>query len=150
MDGGEFMFLFQLTGLAKREDIQYICELIFETTFIPICFLSRDGNILFEYNNGYISSPLYPDRNIFYRQFFDHEQTDTIPCFYTTKYMENFFTIAMIQQDTLLGTIIVGPSLYSEMDNEMINTLVSEQDLRSIHSRTVRHRFVLMFVLLLG
>jgi len=64
--------------------------------------------------------------------------------------MENFFTIAMIQQDTLLGTIIVGPSLYSEMDNEMLNTLVSELDLRSIHSRTVRHRFVLMFVLLLG
>lgn len=149
MDGGEFMFLFQLNGLAKREDIQYICELIFETTFIPICFLSRDGNILFEYNNGYISSPLY-DRNAFYHQFFVHEQTDTIPCFYTTKYMENFFTIAMIQQDTLLGTIIVGPFLYSEMDNEMINTLVSELDLRSIHSRTVRHRFVLMFVLLLG
>ena len=122
------MFLFQLNGLAKREDIQYICELIFETTFIPICFLNRDGNILFEYNNGGLCNPLYPNKDTFYRQFFDHEQIDTIPCFYTTKYMENFFTIAMIQQDTLLGTIIVGPSLYSEMDNDTINTLVSELD----------------------
>lgn len=120
------MFLFQLSGLVKSENIRYFCELMHEIIKVPICFLNRDGDVSFEYNEKALLNPLYSDKNELYRQLLPHHRKSGLPIFTTTRYMEIFFTIGVIRDQDLIGTLIAGPSIPAAVDAGTIDTLFKD------------------------
>jgi YSIRK-targeted surface antigen transcriptional regulator len=123
------MYLFQLSGLIKSENVRYGCELVYELLEVPICFLNRDGDISFEFSHEQASNPAAPGRKELYGQLLQHNQDDSFPIFTTTPYMEVYFTIRVIREGTLIGTVIVGPALPDEMDEEAIQALFKDHEI---------------------
>lgn len=118
--------LFQLNNFAECEDIEYICGLISEILKIPVYFLDKNGGILFEHTYGYIHNPLYSNKKELLSQLIHHDHADNFPILTTTKYLENFFSIQVRKENIYLGTIIVGPSITSEINEETINALITD------------------------
>lgn len=120
------MNLFQISGLFKNGSIQYACEMIYGMLNISVCFLNRDGELTFEYYDTYTCNPIYSNKVQFYKQLCRHDSPDGFPLFTTTKYLENFFTISVIQKGKPIGTIIVGPAIPSEIDENTIYELAEK------------------------
>ncbi len=123
------MFLFQLSGLIKSENVRYFCELMYTITNIPVCFLNKDGDVTFEYKKKQILNPLYTDKKELLHQLQQCKEADDIPYFISTQYMETFFIINLKSGNEFVGLLIVGPTITAEMDAEVVNALLKESEI---------------------
>ncbi|MDI9482297.1 MAG: AraC family transcriptional regulator [Bacillota bacterium] len=118
------MYLFQLTGMVKSKNLQYICELFHETTGIPVFYTDIDWNILFDFAGSYAYNPLFDSPSELFVRLFD--QTDKIidyPVLKTTQFLENFFLIRIINEQIHTGNIVAGPSLTQSIDEFSVYSL---------------------------
>ncbi len=120
------MYLLQLSGMNKSENIQYFCKLMFEIANVPIRFIQIDGAGSFEFGCPQFKNPAASDSDLFLRQLQKQDKLDTFPVFTTTRYMEIFFSISLVKEASLLGTIIAGPVIPEEISVEAINTLFKD------------------------
>jgi len=111
------------------ENIDFICRLSFDTFNIPVYFLDDNENILFSYSLLSTSNPLYPDNNTFIKQIFRSLNSANLPVITTTKYLENFISISIKLEEKIIGTIIAGPTIQSEISGQLVDSIISENNL---------------------
>ncbi|KXO04343.1 helix-turn-helix domain-containing protein [Bacillus paranthracis] len=105
-------------------DIQYICNLIHETFFVPVYFLSEKGEIL-DYATCYgISSPFYSSQEEHFQKLYQEIDLFNFPLFRGNDYLENFIFLRVKNQEGIRGTIVIGPTTYPKVTDEMATKLM--------------------------
>ncbi|MEF7638177.1 helix-turn-helix domain-containing protein [Bacillus thuringiensis] len=98
---------------------QYICDLIHRTFFVPVYFLSEEEKIL-DYATCYdISSPFYSSKEEHFQKLYQESDLFNFPLFRGNDYLENFIFIRVKNQEGIKGTIVIGPTTYPKVTDEM-------------------------------
>ncbi|PKJ52262.1 helix-turn-helix domain-containing protein [Bacillus sp. SN10] len=98
---------------------QYICDLIHKMFHVPVYFLSEGGTIL-DYATCYdMSSPFYLSKEEHLQALCQESDVFNFPLFRGNRYLENFVLIRMKNQEGIEGTIVIGPTTYPKVTDEM-------------------------------
>ncbi|WHY77069.1 helix-turn-helix domain-containing protein [Neobacillus sp. WH10] len=108
----------------SKEDLQYICQLISEVHQIPVYYVNQFGEFEYEFSRSDLR------RNPYYHLFKEQisvytyeEDPNDFPIFFSNSNL-NFFFVNLKKTNHFLGTIIVGPSLESEISDENITKIM--------------------------
>lgn len=112
-----------------------------EVLKMPICFLDSYHNIRFSLSYGYTDNPLHPNQKELFSKLFDLDDVFDFPIVKSTSYYENYFAVRVSNENTFIGTFIVGPSTYSDIPAEAIDTLISENHLSLSYKRKLIHYY---------
>ncbi|QWH20495.1 helix-turn-helix domain-containing protein [Bacillus mycoides] len=106
------------------EDLQYICELIYEAHQIPVYYVNQFGEIEYEFSSKDLRGHSY------YSQFKEQisvytyeENPKDFPIFFSNSNL-NFFFVNLKKTNLFLGTIILGPTLDSQISDENISKIL--------------------------
>lgn len=114
-------------SFLSLNDIRYICEKTFGMLKIPVFFLNSINNeIIFEYSYEYSQNPLYENKKQIHSELFNANNKKSLLNFISTKYYENYLSLKITTNDNFKGTILIGPSIASEIDGKSINSLIRD------------------------
>ncbi|GGA15374.1 helix-turn-helix domain-containing protein [Psychrobacillus lasiicapitis] len=123
-----------------KEELQNICQLIYEAHQIPVNFVNQFGESEYEYSrNDLQKNPYYI---IFKEQisvYTYEEDSNAFPIFFSNSNM-NFFFINFKKANHFIGTLIVGPILESEISDEKI-TKITEVFKGNVNKRNLIEYF---------
>ncbi|MEH7491277.1 helix-turn-helix domain-containing protein [Neobacillus niacini] len=106
----------------RKEELDYICKLLFTTYKIPITVIDSKGNILVECLGNVRPNPLSSSKIELLEQSILEDEYQRFPVFQSTKILENYFSIQFPSNELIL----VGPVLYSKLLDETINGLIQD------------------------
>lgn len=109
-------------------EIEYICKLTFEVLKTPIYFLDNNNDIFISLYYGNTANPISPNKKDLFTNLFGDCNDYNFPVIKSTKFYENYFSVTLRKDDLFIGTFIVGPSTYSPITAEVINKIVSENN----------------------
>ncbi|WP_307435640.1 helix-turn-helix domain-containing protein [Bacillus sp. V2I10] len=81
---------------------------------------------MLEYTSVYVPNPFYSSRKEQFGELYHKDDPHNFPIFRSSDYQENYISICFREENNLQGTIIVGPSIYSELSEEMINGVMND------------------------
>jgi YSIRK-targeted surface antigen transcriptional regulator len=110
-------------------DLDYMCRLMVQILKIPVSFLDSSFNTIYSYNYGSPDNPFYHSKPDMYSQLFDISAEDLTPIIKTTKYNENYLSLRLVIEGTFIGCFIIGPSVYSLMNEERILSIMEEYNI---------------------
>lgn len=105
------------------EEIKFISKLIFDILKIPIYFLDESNNLIISFEQKYNNNPLSSNKEIF-TELFLNENNCNFPIIKSTKCLENYFSINLKVNNNFLGKFVVGPSVFSSVNEETINKII--------------------------
>ncbi|PEX57742.1 AraC family transcriptional regulator [Bacillus cereus] len=103
-----------------------ICHLLFQTFEIPVRFLDKNKNILHECISNNILSPFYSSKEEQLNALYLDDDPFNFPIIRTNDYLENFILIHMVNKKCIEGTFIIGPAVYSERLEKIINRIMND------------------------
>lgn len=96
---------------------------------MSVFFLDRNGDVVHEFTSGYVTNPFYSSRKEQFGELYQKDDPYDFPIFRSSNYQENFISICVREEDNLQGTMIMGPSIYSELSEEKIDGVMNDFDL---------------------
>lgn len=124
---------------SKREDLYYICKLVFDLHKTPIYFLTNKGDLVFEISSNILHNPMYSSKEAILNELYKEQPPYTFPSLVETAFLENFFAIHLRLNDQISGNIIVGPVLYSRLSETSINGIVNDLQLKINKEEMIRY-----------
>lgn len=113
-------------------EINFICNIIYDTLKIPVYFFSKDG--LLKYSTNSKSNISINDDSLIklIPKIFDLNTFDPIPEIKSTEYMENLISIGLSINNEFIGTFIIGPCLYhpivfDDIDSTFLHNITLEE-----------------------
>lgn len=110
--------------MATSIDLKYVCHLIHQSFSIPIHFLTPSNHIVFEYKNESNYNPLYSCKEDYLDISYVKNKLDNFPILRTNRCLENFIFIRINNQESLKGTLVVGPSIEKKISQDMVMQLI--------------------------
>jgi len=107
--------------VITSERITYICELLFSILRVPISVVDNSGKLIIKHTLPKLHNPLVTSPEELYRQLFPVNATWPQPTIACTKYYENYFSVSVGNAKTSVGKIIVGPSIFSSINQATID-----------------------------
>ncbi|MBU6135433.1 helix-turn-helix domain-containing protein [Clostridium tertium] len=117
------------SSFLSLDDIEYICDKTFGMLKIPIFFFNSSGIILFKFSYKDSNNPLYSNTEQLLNDFLSINDENTPINIKSTMYHENYFIIKVITSDNISGTLLVGPTISSEIDEKSINSIIKKFDI---------------------
>ncbi|MDF2614224.1 MAG: Transcriptional regulator, AraC [Clostridia bacterium] len=133
--------LYKFDCETMEQDIEYICRLMVDVLKMPVYFLDRDHNIDFSLSYGYADNPLHSSQKELFSKLFDLDEAFDFPVVKSTAYHENYFAVKLNSGEDFMGTFIAGPSIYSYITAEAIDSLISENKLSLNYKRKLIHYY---------
>ncbi len=112
--------------MNKANDIQYICHLIYQTFSVPVHFLSANKNISCEFTSNDSCSPFYSSKKEQLIDLYQNNDPDNFPLIKANRYLENFVLLHIVDHEYIEGTLIIGPSAYPRLSEDMVMKLMNE------------------------
>lgn len=106
-------------------DLKYICHLIHQSFSIPVRFLNTNNHISFEYNDKKDYNPLYACKEEYLSIFYEKDVPDNFPVLKTNRCLENFIFIRINNQESIKGTLVIGPSIEKKLPQNMVIQLIN-------------------------
>lgn len=104
-------------------DINFICNIIFDTLKIPLYFFSKDGSLKYS-TKGKNNLDIIDDRLIkSISKNFNLNTFIPVPVIKSTEYMENFISIGLYIDNEFIGNFIIGPCLYEPIEFDNIDNI---------------------------
>ncbi|KQL39194.1 AraC family transcriptional regulator [Bacillus sp. FJAT-25509] len=106
------------------QDLQYICELIYKVHKIPVYYVNQFGEIEYDFSSKELRD--HPYNSPFKEQISVYTYEDNpkdFPIFFSNSNL-NFFFVNLKKTNLFLGTIVLGPTLDSEISGEMISKII--------------------------
>ncbi|MDZ5605748.1 AraC family transcriptional regulator [Bacillus pseudomycoides] len=120
-----------------------LCDLIHQIFSVPIHFLSKSKDILYQSSSQDIGNPFFSSKKEYLTTLYSKDDICNFPLIKTNDYLENFGLIHITNHQTIEGTIIIGPSTYPKLTDEMVNNLISKSNLvTKIQDALNYYRFV--------
>jgi len=88
-----------------------------------------------------MDNPLCKNKNQLFRELFSSCGSENFPIIKSTKYQENYFSIKLKKDDICFGTFIVGPSTYSSISSENIDSIISVNNISISYKRELINYF---------
>ncbi|MEY2191124.1 helix-turn-helix domain-containing protein [Neobacillus sp. BF23-41] len=107
----------------NRDHLEYICRHMNETLKIPFYLFDSNGELLFESSSGYRQNPLYHAKLDYLRQLMRNDDSSEYPIIKSTKLLENYLIVNLQGGDTFQGSIIGGPSVFTNYSEDMIRRM---------------------------
>jgi AraC-like DNA-binding protein len=107
----------------NRDHLEYICRHMNETFKIPFFLLDSKGELLFESSSGYRQNPLYHAKIDYLSQLMKNDDSSEYPIIKSTKLLENYLIVNLQGGDTFQGSIIGGPSVFTNYSEDMIRRM---------------------------
>lgn len=117
------------SSFLSLDDIEYICNKTFGMLKIPIFFFNSSGIIIFKFSYKDSNNPLYSNTEQLLNDFLSINDENTPINIKSTMYHENYFIIKVITSDNISGTLLVGPTISSEIDEKSINSIIKKFDI---------------------
>src|SRR5699024_5504920 len=105
--------------IRNPDNLKIICKLMYEIFEIPVFLLIDKRLIILEYSSNYSHNPLYLSKEALIGKLFDPSDSCEYPVFKETNYMENFFSVSLVEKEQFKGCILIGPSVYNHLSEEM-------------------------------
>ncbi|SCB71501.1 helix-turn-helix domain-containing protein [Bacillus mycoides] len=121
-------------------DIRYTCHLIYQTFKIPIRFLDKDKNIVYECSSKNMFSPFLASKEVQLNELLNDNIPQNFPIIKSNEYYENFIIIHTRSKGCKDGTFIVGPSTCSELLPTQIGGIINDSNL-IINKEEVRNYY---------
>ncbi|OIK15369.1 AraC family transcriptional regulator [Bacillus sp. MUM 116] len=108
----------------SKKDLQYICQLIYEVHQIPVYYVNQFGEFEYEFSRSDLrKNPYYaPLKEQISIYTYENDPND-FPIFFSNSNL-NFFFVNLKKTSLFLGSIIVGPSISSEISEENITKMI--------------------------
>lgn len=123
----------------SRQDIEYICKLVFNLYKTPIYLFDSNEKLIYEESSGTISNPAYTSHTALLIQLFSESKHYHFPILKETVYLEKFFSINLFTDNQYEGSIIVGPILNFRMTTETINGIFKDLDIKASKDNMVQY-----------
>ncbi|MFP7224595.1 helix-turn-helix domain-containing protein [Priestia filamentosa] len=120
----------EIAMLRNKEDIEYFSRLIYETVHIPVFYINKNLEVITEVPAIFTSNPLYPSYVELFQKLDFFNAPSNVPVLSTTRFLENFISIKVGDKDELHGAWILGPSVYSPVEDETIYGLLNDFQVR--------------------
>ncbi len=98
-----------MTKKLSLVEIEYICNMFFQSFEIPVYFLDCNKNILLEFTSKSDSHSLYTSKIEQLHMLFQRNDTYNSPIFRTHEYLGHFILIHIKSDYMVNGTVIIGP-----------------------------------------
>ena len=121
-----------MKSLLSLDDIRYICNKFFGMLKIPVYFFDHNRDILFDFCYEYCQNPLYRD-NLQLLDELNINDRKSLLYIKSTKFYENYFLIRVNTCDDFSGTILVGPTISSEIDEKSIDLFIRDFNILAKH-----------------
>ncbi|HDR4909524.1 TPA: helix-turn-helix domain-containing protein [Bacillus cereus] len=108
----------------KNIDIEYLCKLVHNTFYVPVYFLSEEGEIFHSFTCYDTNSPFYASKKEHFQALYQGNDPYNFPVFRGNHYLENFVFIRIKNHEGIKGTIVIGPTTYPKVTDEMAGKLV--------------------------
>lgn len=119
----------KLENILEKEDIQFVCDIMSKTFMLPIHFLDKNGDVLFESAERFVHNPVFPCKTDVFNSLIENNEIYNFPILKINSFYETFFYISIKDYKSFIGTFIVGPSLSSNLTLETIDELISDFNL---------------------
>jgi YesN/AraC family two-component response regulator len=111
------------------DNIKFLCSLSFVSFKIPVYFIDKSGELLVSHGFAAAANPACPDNEALIKQISVCSLNNAFPTITITKYMETFFTIPVVENAQLKGSLVYGPTIQSEISGKFIDTIIEENNL---------------------
>jgi YesN/AraC family two-component response regulator len=138
---------FSNKSINSLDDIRYICKNIFGILRIPIYFLSDAGELIFEFSYEYSQNPLHQNYDVLYSEFLITVSDTSSVVLHTTNFFETFAFLKIHDGNNLIGNIILGPCLTSEIDEKAIDDLIRNFNIQAKNRKKLVNYYQHMVVL---
>ncbi|PKJ52621.1 helix-turn-helix domain-containing protein [Bacillus sp. SN10] len=105
-------------------DIEYLCKLVHDTFYVPVYFLSEDGTISYSSTCYDTCSPFYSSKEEHFQTLHQENDPYNFPVFRGNHYLENFILIRFKNHKKIKGTIVIGPTTYPKVTDEMATKIM--------------------------
>ncbi|MBY0598584.1 helix-turn-helix domain-containing protein [Bacillus bingmayongensis] len=110
-------------------NVKELCHLIHQIFSIPIHFLSKNKDILYQSSCQGVCSPFFSSKKEQLMTLFHKDDPLNFPLIRANDYLENFGLIHITGHKSIEGTFIVGPSVYPKLTDKMVNNLLNKSNL---------------------
>lgn len=117
--------------IASITDLQYMSSLLHEIFQIPVFYLNAKGEIDWEYTGDWINNPFHSSREAMLAPFLGSAFRLGFPVLHNMDTLENFCSITIQEDGNYQGTLILGPSAYSKIPDELINRFMNDRWVKS-------------------
>ncbi|MDI9215567.1 helix-turn-helix domain-containing protein [Clostridium tertium] len=124
-------------SFLSLDDINYICKKTFGMLKIPIFFFNSSGVILFKFSYKFSTNPLYDNNEQILKDFLTINDENTPINIKSTMYYENYFIIKVNTSDNINGTLLIGPTIPSEIDEKSINSIIKNLNILAKHRESL-------------
>jgi len=102
-------------------DLNDALKILSELHKISIIFINKEQEIIFNYSNNIITNPFYKSaEDLISSLEFKPDELFVSPTLKTNKYLESYFVIGNYSNNSAQGAFIIGPSIPSNLSNEML------------------------------
>lgn len=116
----------KMTKSINLVDIEYTCNVFFQSFKIPVCFLDTNKNILRKFTSQNLSNPLYTSKEEELYTLYQKGDPYNVPIFRTTQYLEHFILIHIRNDYIVNGTVIIGPATHIHFSDEIIDNMLKD------------------------
>ncbi|MEK3987112.1 AraC family transcriptional regulator [Paenibacillus sp. FSL K6-3166] len=128
-----------LNYLDDHEGAQYICKALYESLQIPVFLLDSDRGIELAlpstselapwvYNINDLISEITDSTNHENHSNNDNSWNASIPIIRTTNFLENYILLDLPFEHNGGGTIVMGPSLFTQLSGDSISSLMRDNE----------------------
>ncbi|MBE5107534.1 helix-turn-helix domain-containing protein [Bacillus thuringiensis] len=110
-------------------NVKELCHLIHQIFSIPVHFVSKNQDILYHTGSKDIFSPFFSSKKEQLMKLFQKDDICNFPLIRGNDHLENFGLIHITDHKSIEGTIIIGPSTYPKLTDDMINSLINKSNL---------------------
>ncbi|HDR8094498.1 TPA: helix-turn-helix transcriptional regulator [Bacillus cereus] len=111
-----------MTKKLSLVEIEYICNMFFQSFEIPVCFLDCNNNILLKFKSKNDSHSLYTSKIEQLHMLFQRNDTYNSPIFRTHEHLGHFILIHIKSDYMVNGTIIIGPMAHVNFSTSKVDS----------------------------
>lgn len=108
-------------------DLKYISSLLHEIFQIPVFYVNAKAEIELEYTCDWTDSPFYSSRENMLAPFLESAFWMSFPVLHSRDTLENFCSITIQEDGHDQGTLVLGPTAYSKIPDELITGLMNDR-----------------------
>ncbi|MED0971549.1 helix-turn-helix domain-containing protein [Bacillus paramycoides] len=114
--------------MVTSVDIQNLCKLIHKSFSVPIHFLSKDKDILFEFTSTDMCNPFYSQKEEQLSELYENDDPNNFPIIKTNRFLEKYILIHIEDNEYVTGTLAIGPFICQKISKDTVITFKREVD----------------------
>ncbi|MGD6830598.1 helix-turn-helix domain-containing protein [Sutcliffiella halmapala] len=112
--------------IRDTDDVEFICKILYETVQIPVFYISKEGEVLKKFPVDFALNPIYAENKEIYQLLHLLEDAPDVPVLKSTRFLEQVITIKVGSVSQYSGHLVIGPSIYSDLSEEVFTGLYND------------------------